>query len=81
VEFKHKSSHRNSERCISGAQTIIPEIAEPQPSVMVELLDFDGASRVLVDSMSCLRHNKISIIKELLHERSNVSGLPAHPRS
>jgi hypothetical protein len=47
---------------------------------MVELHDFDGASRVLVDSMSCLRHNKISIIKELLHERSNVSGLPAHPR-
>jgi hypothetical protein len=26
------------------------------------------------------RHNKISIIKELLHERSNDSGLPAHPR-
>jgi hypothetical protein len=79
-EFKHKSSHRNSERCISGAHKIIPEIAEPQPSVMAELHDFDGASRVLVDSMSCLRHNKISISKELLHERSNVSGLLAHPR-
>jgi hypothetical protein len=47
---------------------------------MAELHDFDGASRVLVDSMSCSRQNKISTSKELLHARSNVSELPAHPR-
>jgi hypothetical protein len=75
-----KSSYRNSESCISGAPTNIPEIIKPQPFVMTELHDFDGASYVLVDSMSCSRQNKISTSKELLHARSNVSELPAHTR-
>jgi hypothetical protein len=79
-EFKHKSSHRNSIRCITGAPAYIPEMVQPQPSVMAELHDFNGASRVLVDSKSCPRQNKVSTSKELLHARSNVSGLPTQPR-
>ncbi|GJM97071.1 hypothetical protein PR202_ga13969 [Eleusine coracana subsp. coracana] len=72
-------------RCSTGSTSQddsrnVPEIAQPRPSVMAELHDFDGTSGGLIDSLSRSRHNGISTSKELLHVRSNVSGLHTQPR-
>ncbi|XP_062214156.1 uncharacterized protein LOC133915139 isoform X2 [Phragmites australis] len=83
-EYKHKSSHRSSIRCLPDAQRNVTENSHLQPSVIAELNGCDWASGFLADSqktsISWPRENKISTKNELCHASSTVPGLPIRPK-
>ncbi|XP_062212840.1 uncharacterized protein LOC133913650 [Phragmites australis] len=83
-EFKHKSSHRSSIRCLPDAQRNVTEISHMQSSVIVEINGCDAPSGVLADSQKIsipwTRENKISTNNDLCHASSTDSGLPIRPK-